>query len=98
MDASIMDGSRSEIGSVGAVSDIEHPISLAKFILENYPNTIMVDEGAKNLLRCTGMGWISKGNMVSPKALLALNLSKDCDPELRYNAEDVQNADLLNSK
>ncbi|XP_046612681.1 isoaspartyl peptidase/L-asparaginase-like [Neodiprion virginianus] len=97
MDASIMDGNRFEIGSVAAVSDIEHPISLAKFVLENYPNTILVGDGAKKLSRCTDMHWISGGNMVSPKAILALHLSNNCSQDLKYDVEDVQSADLLKS-
>lgn len=98
MDASIMDGDRLEIGSVAAVSDVEHPISLAKFILKNYPNTIMVGEGAKNLARCSEEAHLlSKGNMVSPQAILALNLHENCEPELRYNCEDLANADSLES-
>ncbi|XP_012250906.2 isoaspartyl peptidase/L-asparaginase 1-like [Athalia rosae] len=97
MDASIMDGEKLEIGSVGAVSDIEHPISLAKFILKNYPNTVIVGEGTKNLSRCMHVPWVSKGNMVSPKATLALNLTSDSNPHLKYNVEDLESADLLKS-
>ncbi|XP_024941751.1 isoaspartyl peptidase/L-asparaginase [Cephus cinctus] len=66
MDACLMDGTRSICGSVAAVSDIEHPISLAKFVMENYPNTIVVGDGAKTLANCAGMNWLSKGTMVAP--------------------------------
>ena len=92
MDASIMDGSRFEIGSVAAVSDIEHPISLAKYILEKYPNTILVGEGARRLAKCTGLNLVSKGNMIAPAAYLAYKVSDD--GEFQPENFDFKNCDV----
>ncbi|XP_076164653.1 uncharacterized protein LOC143145299 [Ptiloglossa arizonensis] len=71
MDASIMDGLTFKCGSVAAVSNIEHPITLAKYILNNFPNSIFVGEGAKNLAKYADLNWISDGYMESPMARLA---------------------------
>ncbi|XP_043788785.1 isoaspartyl peptidase/L-asparaginase-like [Apis laboriosa] len=71
MDASIMDGYRFKCGSVAAVSDIEHPITLAKYVMNNFPNSIFVGEGAKNLAKYANLSFLSEGNMVSPAARAA---------------------------
>lgn len=71
MDACIVDGSKLECGSVAAVSDIEHPISLARYVLDNFPNSIVVGEGAKKLTENAKLNLLSKGNMIAPTAYLA---------------------------
>ncbi|XP_053975954.1 isoaspartyl peptidase/L-asparaginase-like [Hylaeus anthracinus] len=77
MDASIMDGLTFKCGSVAAVSDIEHPITLAKYVLNNFPNSIFVGEGAKNLAKYANLNWLSDGNMESPMARIAYYLGKE---------------------
>ncbi|KYM93726.1 L-asparaginase [Cyphomyrmex costatus] len=77
MDASIVNGFKSECGSVAAISDIEHPISLAKYVLDNFPNSIIVGEGAKELTRYAKLNCLSKGNMTAPMAHLAYNKSRE---------------------
>lgn len=71
MDACIVDGSKLECGSVAAVSDIEHPISLARYVLDNFPNSIVAGEGAKKLAENAKLNLLSKGNMIAPTAYLA---------------------------
>ncbi|XP_071866439.1 TATA box-binding protein-associated factor RNA polymerase I subunit B isoform X5 [Bombus fervidus] len=90
MDASIMDGFTFKCGSVAAVSDIEHPITLAKYVMNNFPNSIFVGEGAKNLAKHADLNWISEGNMVSPAARIALHSGKTGE----FNA-DVHDQSLL---
>ncbi|XP_026674180.1 isoaspartyl peptidase/L-asparaginase-like [Ceratina calcarata] len=73
MDASIMDGYTFKCGSVAAVSDIEHPITLAKYVMNNFPNSIFVGDGAKNLAKHADINWLSEGNMTAPLARLAFD-------------------------
>ncbi|XP_076295719.1 isoaspartyl peptidase/L-asparaginase isoform X2 [Lasioglossum baleicum] len=87
MDASLMDGSSFKCGSVAAVSDIEHPISLAKYVLNNFPNAIFVGDGAKNLAKHAGLNWISEGNMVAPLARVELSEEDE--------KNDIDNLSLL---
>ncbi|MFO7837554.1 MAG: isoaspartyl peptidase/L-asparaginase [Candidatus Thorarchaeota archaeon] len=49
LDAIIMDGHRLESGAVMAVSDVLHPISLARYVLDRTPVTQVAGEGAKKL-------------------------------------------------
>lgn len=47
MDASIMNGKNLESGTLGAMKDISHPISLARLVMEKTPHVMLVSEGAK---------------------------------------------------
>lgn len=97
MDASIVDGFKSECGSVAAISDIEHPISLARYVLDNFPNSIVVGEGARKLTGYAKLNLLSKGNMTAPMAVyLAGDKSKEIgDSNIDL---DVENHQLLESK
>ncbi|XP_033324917.1 isoaspartyl peptidase/L-asparaginase [Megalopta genalis] len=97
MDASLMDGLLFKCGSVAAVSDIEHPISLAKYVLHNFPNALFVGDGAKNLAKYAGLNWISEGNMVAPLARLALK-SSEGEEENDIDNLSLLGGDMLTSK
>lgn len=97
MDASIIDGFKLEYGSVAAVSDIEHPISLARYVLDCFPNSIIVGEGAKKLAKYAELNWLSKGDMIAPAAYLAYQNSKDVDNS-DANLNIKQQAETLRSK
>lgn len=72
MDASIVDGKTTSIGSVVSVSDVDHPISLAKYALENHPNVILGNETAAKLAKeLDNVRVVYKGNMISPAAYAA---------------------------
>jgi len=99
MDASIVDGFKSECGSVAAISDIEHPISLARYVLDNFPNSIVVGEGARKLTRLAKLNWLSKGNMTAPMAHLAYNKSQEIgSSDINLDIEDHQLLNILGSK
>lgn len=49
LDAIVMDGNRLESGSVMAVRDIVHPISLARYVLERTSNSQIAGSGANKL-------------------------------------------------
>lgn len=97
MDASIMDGLTFKCGSVAAVSNIEHPITLAKYILNNFPNSIFVGEGAKNLAKYADLNWISDGYMESPMARLAHH-SENEKYETDADNKSLLGVDMLTSK
>jgi len=97
MNATIIDGSRLEYGSVAAVSDIEHPISLARYILDCFPNSMIVGEGAKKLAKYAELDWLFKGDMVAPAAYLAYKKKEKTDCHCNGNIENQQ-AEVLKSK
>ena len=47
LDASIMDGRTRATGAVGAVKGYEHPISIARGVMERTPHVLLVGEGAE---------------------------------------------------
>ena len=47
LDASIMDGSTLSTGAVGAVKGYEHPISIARKLMETLPHVMLVGAGAE---------------------------------------------------
>ncbi|XP_036150158.1 isoaspartyl peptidase/L-asparaginase-like [Monomorium pharaonis] len=93
MDASIVDGFKSECGSVAAVSGVEHPISLARYVLNNFPNSIIVGKGAKKITEYTKLNWVSKENMMAPMSYLAYDKLKVTDSSI-INL-DIENHHLL---
>lgn len=98
MDACIIDGFKLECGSVAAVSDIEHPISLARYVLHNFPNSIIVGEGARKLAGDAKLNLLSKGNMIAPTAYLAHKLKETDSCDVNLDIEDHCYAKPLESK
>ena len=87
-----MNGAKLECGSVVAIRDVEHPISVARYVMEKFPNTIVAGEGAKRLAKFAGINWIARENTISPGAYFA-NESK-YEPVTRYfdTQDDVGSA------
>lgn len=54
LDACIMD-ENGDCGSVAYLKDIEHPISVARMVMEKTPHVMMVGEGAKRFALASGM-------------------------------------------
>jgi beta-aspartyl-peptidase (threonine type) len=55
LDAAIMDGRRLSAGSVACVSRIQHPVALAREVLEHSPHVMLVGEGALEFARSRGI-------------------------------------------
>lgn len=67
MEACLVDGFNMQCGSVVTLRDVEHPITLARHVLTNYPNKIFSNELAKKLTTVSAGTWISSGNMIAPR-------------------------------
>lgn len=55
MDASIMVGNTLEAGAVAGVSDVRHPIRLARLVMERCPHVMLSGPGAETFAREMGM-------------------------------------------
>lgn len=64
LDASIMDGD-GRCGSVAALEDIAHPISVARRVMEDTPHVMLVGEGAQQFAVAQGF---SRQRLLTPEA------------------------------
>lgn len=80
LDASIMDGRTRAAGAVCAVKNYEHPISIARQVMERLPHVLLAGAGAERFARELGM---KKKNLLSAEAR-AIYESKVSDSP-RYN-------------
>lgn len=55
LDASIMEGLNQEAGAVGNVSNIKHPISAARLVLEKSPHVMLTGRGAEEYAKIHGI-------------------------------------------
>lgn len=65
LDASIMDGRTLGTGAVGAVKGYEHPIALARKVMEDTPHVLLVGEGAE---RFAGEMGFQRRDLLTPEA------------------------------
>jgi beta-aspartyl-peptidase (threonine type) len=65
LDASIMDGRTRAAGAVCAVQHFEHPISIARQVMERLPHVMLAGAGAERFARELGM---KKKNLLSDQA------------------------------
>ncbi len=65
LDASIMDGGTRAAGAVGGVRRLEHPISLARRVMEDLPHAFLVGEGAERFARECGFPEV---DLLTPEA------------------------------
>jgi isoaspartyl peptidase/L-asparaginase-like protein (Ntn-hydrolase superfamily) len=55
MDAAVMDGRSGLAGAVAAVSDVRHPVALARAVMERSPHVLLVAHGARRFADDIGM-------------------------------------------
>jgi beta-aspartyl-peptidase (threonine type) len=67
MDAAIMDGASLRAGAVGAVGGVEHPIELARRVMERTRHVLLVGEGALSLAREEGVALCDPETLIVPR-------------------------------
>ena len=87
LDASIMDGRTLSSGAVGAVKGYEHPISIARLVMEKLPHVMLVGEGAERFADEMG---IQKKDLLTPEAreVWEKRLRNDMPPEIFENLRE----------
>nr|CAI5839903.1 unnamed protein product [Callosobruchus analis] len=89
MDASVMMGNLSA-GAVSIVRDIQHPISLARLVMEKTPHVMFAGSGANRFAREQGVPTVPPGSLVSESAKRSLEMFKKRQAEhLTENPGDV---------
>ncbi len=83
LDASIMNGESLAAGAVCAVKQYEHPISIARQVMERLPHVMLAGQGAERFARELGF---KKKNLLTPeaRAIYQGKIGKQDFP--RYNA------------
>ena len=98
LDASIMDGD-GRCGSVAALSDIAHPVSVARRVMEQTPHVMLVGEGAQQFAVQQGF---ERKKLLTPEAekawrewLKTAQYTPEINAERRSRAGDSSNHDTL---
>ena len=68
LDAAIMDGDSLRMGCVAGVRGFEHPVSIARKVMEETPHSILVGEGAEEFARKMGIPEVGNAYMVTEAA------------------------------
>ncbi|MGX9188822.1 N(4)-(beta-N-acetylglucosaminyl)-L-asparaginase [Stenotrophomonas sp. Ker107b] len=98
LDASIMDGD-GRCGSVAALSDIAHPVSVARRVMEKTPHVMLVGEGAQQFAVQQGF---ERRKLLTPEAekawrewLKTAQYTPEINAERRSRPGDSSNHDTL---
>lgn len=67
MDASIMDGKDLSCGAVAGVEHIEHPISLARLVMEKTPHVLLAYKGAEEFAKSMGVPLVNSKIFDTPE-------------------------------
>ncbi|HEV8695348.1 MAG TPA: N(4)-(beta-N-acetylglucosaminyl)-L-asparaginase [Lysobacter sp.] len=87
LDASIMDGD-GRCGSVAALEDIEHPVSVARAVMEKTPHVMLVGEGAQQF--AVAQGFAKKPLLTDAARKAWQEWLKTAEYRPQINAERVQ--------
>ncbi|MDJ1469571.1 isoaspartyl peptidase/L-asparaginase family protein [Xanthocytophaga flava] len=88
MDASIMNGKDLQAGAVALVRQIQHPISLARAVMEQTPHVLMGAEGAMELGRSLQMPFMPDSYFISESqynALAEMQMQTQNKPDVILN-------------
>jgi beta-aspartyl-peptidase (threonine type) len=66
MDASIMDGQSGRFGAVAAISNVMHPVAVARLVLEETSHVLLAGQGAVSFARAKGF---HESNCIEPNML-----------------------------
>ncbi len=68
LDAAIMDGATLRIGGIAAVPDLRQPIDLARLVLDDGEDALLVGEGAWRFARAHGIAPVPTESLITPRA------------------------------
>lgn len=92
LDACIMNH-KSQCGSVGYLQEIEHPISVARKVMEDTPHVMLVGKGAQDFALSKGF---EKKNLLTPEAKAEwLQWKRDQMKKPRINSENHDTIGML---
>jgi beta-aspartyl-peptidase (threonine type) len=67
LDAIIMDGKNLALGAVAAVRGINHPVQLARLIMEDTDHALLVGDGARRFAEIKGMRLCAQAELTVPR-------------------------------
>jgi beta-aspartyl-peptidase (threonine type) len=68
LDASIMDGKSFLAGAVAGVTDIKHPISAARLVMEKTPHVLLISDGASAFAKEKGLEMVPNEYFITPES------------------------------
>lgn len=71
LDGAVMDGTTMKMGVAAAVKGFEHPVSIARAVMEHTPHSILVGEGAARFAREMGIPEADRSRLITPEAQAA---------------------------
>ena len=86
MDASIMDGKTLKAGAVASVKHIKNPISLARLIMEQSTNLLLVGDGAEAFAREKGIELLPQEYFITDRRIKELEREKEKDKKKQLAA------------
>lgn len=81
LDASIMEGSSREAGAVSSVTNIRHPISAARLVMEKTPHVMLIAEGAEEFAAMHGLEIVNPEYFFTESRWNSLQRAKDREKE-----------------
>ncbi|XP_063237320.1 isoaspartyl peptidase/L-asparaginase [Bacillus rossius redtenbacheri] len=76
MDAIIMEGTNLQAGAVGALRNVQHPVDVARLVMERTPHVLLVGEGAKGFATAAGVPDVPASALVTQASREALESYK----------------------
>lgn len=77
LDAGLMEGTELRVGSVGAITDVRHPIDLAREVMEDGRHVLLVGTGASRFARARGLETCDPSLFVTERQLRRLHQGGD---------------------
>lgn len=79
LEASIMQGHTLAAGAVTGLQRIEHPIALARLVLERSPHVMLAGAGAEAFAESQGMSFVAKSHFFTQRRWESLQRAKETD-------------------
>ena len=95
LDGAVMDGSTLKMGAVAGVRGYEHPVSIARAVMERTRHSIIVGAGAEQFAREQGFEEAPRDYMVTPKAQKIWEEQTGCGHDTIGQVALDQNGDMV---